>query len=160
MKYLTKMKKLIELDYRILNDFEAFNKVNTNWNIGSYLNTFFDINAALAFSKLYFPDFVDIQNCVILDFRYNEDLFKQWFTELNGEVSQVEKMCNLYELKDFFHINNNINDENKKNKVLDVFGTILKRSWEVNLKLLYPERSFKVDLFEEYESKFITLYSL
>ena len=161
MRYPNNMKTLLDINKNILIDYQDFDNVNENWNIGSYLNTFYDINSAIAFAKLYFPDFIEEKNCVILSLRYDKGIFEQWHKESKGNVSEIEKMCNLYELKDFFHINPiEFNSEEEYQKVIDVLGEVLKKSWDINLKLLYPNNQFKVVIFEEYESKFITFYSL
>lgn len=155
------MKTLLDVDKNILKDYQDFDKVNENWNIGSYLNIFYDLNAAIAFAKLYFPDFIEDRNCVILSIRYDVNVFEQWYYELKGNTSEVEKMCNLYELKDFFHINSvGYQGDDKYEKALDYLGIALKRAWEVNLDRLYPNRNFKVELFDEYGSKFITFFSI
>lgn len=75
--------------------------------------------------------------------------------EFNGNISEVEKMCNLFELKDFFHINGENNDI-----ALNEFGKVLQISWALNLNQLFPEKEFKIDIFEEYNSLFITLYQI
>ena len=52
------MKKstLINIEFELLLEFKKWEMANpNNWTIGSYLNNFYDINTALAFSKLYFP---------------------------------------------------------------------------------------------------------
>jgi hypothetical protein len=155
-----KIKTIIEIDHGILNDYLKFQSVNPNWNIGSYLNTFYDINSAIAFSKLFFPDFVEYRGCIILAFRFNQEICDKWFLELKGEISEIEKMCNLYELEDFFHINSNGYDKEKFPVILDSFGNILKKSWELNLEKLYSDRTFELQLFTEFESKYITFNSL
>jgi hypothetical protein len=155
------MKTLLDIDKNVLIDYQDFDKVNENWHIGSYLNMNYDLNAAVAFSKLFFPDFIEIEGCIILAIRYDKEVFKQWQKELKGNTSEVEKMCNLYELKDFFHIN--IKDDQNENyyeKALDYLGMSLKNSWDINLSKLYPDRKFKVEVFEEYDSKFITLFTV
>lgn len=146
-------KTLVELDLSLLDSFSAFHDANKDWNILSYLNYKYDMNAALAFSKFFFPDFTEVRGCVVISFLYNPETFESWFSELRGEVSEVEKMANLYEIKDFFHINT------PKKIDLDAFGKILKKSWEINLNALYPQKKFHVKLFEEYDSKFITFHT-
>jgi hypothetical protein len=153
------MKTLINVDSSVLIDYDEYKSVNKDWNITSYLNTFYDLNTAIAFSKFYFPDFIEVSGCIILACRYNEEIFMNWFKELKGDIVLIEKMCNLYELKDFFHINTSKYSEEEYDKSLNIFGVILKKSWEINLKSLYPNKTFHVQLFEEENSKFITIYS-
>ena len=155
MKYLNKMKTNLNLSTNILKDYTDFERANTNWNILSYLNHNYDLNTALAFSKLFFPDFIEEKGCIILSFLYNYENMEEWYEEFNGKISEVEKMCNLYELKDFFHINGENND-----LAFNELGKVLQISWALNLNRLFPEKEFKVDIFEEYNSLFITLYQI
>ena len=145
---------IINFSENLLKDYSDFEKVNDNWNMLSYLNYNFDLNAAIAFSKLYFPDFVEHEDCVILSFLFRSENFREWFEEFNGNIRETEKMCNLYEIKDFFHINSNEVDK----ETLKVFANILSTTWRINLGKLYPSKCFKIDVFEEYESLYITFY--
>ena len=150
------MKKitLINLDTTVLKEYNAFAEANTNWNMHSYVNMKYDINAAIAFGKFYFPEFIEIKNCIILKERFNNSIFEEWYNEFVGDVSKIEKMCNLYEVGDFFHINTSLADM----KQIIQFGHILKKSYEINLKLLFPNREFEVNFFEENETQYITFF--
>jgi len=64
-------------------------------------------------------------------------------------------MCNLYELKDLFHINSSDESTNKTKEL----GKILKMSWEQNLKILFPNRSIVVNLIDENDNNYITINS-
>jgi len=155
------MKTLLNVDKSILKDYSSFEMVNDKWDIGAYLNTFYDLNAAIAFSKLFYPDFVETRGCVIISMRYDRENFESWYNECQGEISEIEKMCNLYEIKDLFHINPvEFNIEEGYSRAINILGDILKKSWDINLKLLYPDKRFNVDVFEEYDSTYITLYSI
>jgi len=151
------MRSIVKLNTRLLfqySDWEESNK--GKWTIASYLNEFYDLNAALAFSKLFFPDFVEIDGCVILGFRYDPNIFKQWKEEFGEDLSSIERYCNMYDVQDYFHINHR-NDEIEVSQI-DELAMVLKASWEANCKLLYPSCSYKVDIFEEYGVKRITLF--
>jgi len=156
------MKTLIPLNLKILFEYDIWQNANpNNWNITSYLNKFYDINAALALCKLYFPDFVEIKNCIIIGFRFDEKIFEQWYEEFNGDVSSVEKYCNLYDVADYFQINTiEYESEDLYKKSIDELSNILKSAWEINLKLLYPDKKIVVEVFEEYDVKRITMYSV
>lgn len=146
---------IIEVETGLLPDYEDFEKVNDDWNIEKYLNMNYDIDAAIAFSKLYFPTFIIYKDCIILDSRFDELIFDDWFNEFNGDIEKVERMCNLYEVKDIFHIN----DSNITEEKVEELGSILKKSWELNVNKLYPDRKMKVFLFREDESLYITINS-
>jgi hypothetical protein len=157
MKKSTNKSSIINFSENILKEYSDFEKVNDNWNILSYLNYNFDTNAAIAFSKLYFPDFVEYEDCIILSVLFNLETFNEWFEELNGNIKEVEKMCNLYEVKDFFHINrgDEIDEE-----TLKIFANLLSTAWAISLNKLYPSKRFKIDTFEEYDSLYITIYQI
>jgi hypothetical protein len=152
-------KTLIEFDKSILKEYSEWKNANPdNWDINNYLNHYYDINAAIAFSKLFLPDFIIIEECVLLSFNFNKDKFYEWFNELNQDISETEKICNLYEVKDFFMINpSQYKTEQEYNYAINVFANALKMSWELNLEKLYPNRNYIVSVFEEYGNTCITL---
>lgn len=148
-------KSLVNINLNLLPDFEKFDAVNSDWNIEKYLNYNYDINSAIAFCKMYFPTFILHKDCVILENRFKLSTFNEWYDEFQGEVPLIEKMCNLYEVKDFFHLNS----ENAEEQKILEFGNILKCVWQINLNLLYPERKMLVSIFKEEDSMFITFFS-
>lgn len=153
-------KSLLDINLNLLKEYKEWADSNkNNWEITSYLNLKYDMNAAIAFSKLYFPDFIEKEGCIILGFRYDEEIFKEWYKHFNGDVSEVERICNRYELMDFFEINRNPDEKlDFYNLQIDEFANILKRSWEINCQLLFPDRKIVVDVYDEYDSTRITLY--
>ena len=156
-------KNIFKLNISLLSDYDEFLNANPdNWNIVSYLNLKYDTNAALAFSKFFFPDFVEKKGCVILDFLFDKNIFKDWFNSYKGDISRVEYMCNMYELKDYFHINDNSDDDTVYWERLFALGRVMQRAWQINLKLLYPDRKFKVVLVDDREMDmyYITFFSI
>ncbi len=110
---------------------------------------------AILFSRLYFPEFVEVNDCIILKERYHKSIFNEWFRALNGDITEVEKMYNLYEVKDLFHINDcNISEEK-----IQTLASLLSTSWEINLSILFSHRKFTVKVFQESDTTFITFYS-
>jgi hypothetical protein len=96
-------KRIFEINPDLLKDYNDIKNLNpNNWDISSYLNLKYDINAAIAFSKLYFPDFIEKENCIILGFRYNEAIFTEWYKHYKGEISEVERTCNRYDINGLF----------------------------------------------------------
>ena len=156
------MKTLVKINVSTLVDYEKWKAANLeNWDISKYLNQFYDINAALALSKLYFPDFIEVNGCVVLLQRYDEQIFNQWHREFNGVISLIEEKCNLYEVADLFHINEvEYPTSEIYNEVIAGLANALKISWELNLKHLFLDRQFKVHVYDEYGSTYITIHSL
>lgn len=154
------MKTLIDVNLSSLQEYDDWKNANTNWNIGDYINLKCKMNDAIAVGKLLFPNFIEIEGCIILEFLYDEKTFQEWFHLYDGDAKKVEYKCNLYEVMDYF--NNSIESyesDSSYNLAIDEFSKILKKSWEINLKLLFPQRNLCVDVFDEYETTRITIYT-
>lgn len=153
------MVTLIDIELNILNEYSVWENANKgNWTICSYLNQFYDANAALAFTKFFFPTFIEKKGCVILDFRYDEMIFNQWYDQFEGDVSLVEKFCNLYDVADYFHINQS-STEKRQNILIEDLAKVLEKIWQLNCNLLFPNKKLIVERFKEYGDTCITLYS-
>jgi hypothetical protein len=141
----------------LLKEFNDFKNANTNnfswWN---YVNMKSDLQTALAFAKFYYPEIVEVQGHFLLKDRYKDELFQKWKVDCGNDKTAVEKMINLYELKDFFHINVN-EDENELEQTVTL-GNILKLFWSMSFKQRFPEKIISVEIFEEWDSLFITVY--
>lgn len=62
---------------------------------------------------------------------------------------------------DYFSLNRNPDEQlDFYNKQVDEFGSVLKKSWEINCQLLFPDRKMAVEVYDEYDSTRITLYSM
>jgi len=155
------MKKLIDINPNILPEYSSMADLNpNNWDIAEYLNLKYDINAAIAFSKLYYPDFIERNGCIILGFRYDEGSFIKWFEHFEGDIPEIEKHCNAYEIMDYFSINRDTEESlDLFNEKVNELAKVLKRSWEINCQLLLPDRKIIVEVYDEYDTTRITLYS-
>jgi hypothetical protein len=153
------MATLIDIDLNVLNKYTEWENANKgNWTISSYLNQFYDVNAALAFTKFFFPTFIEKQGCVIIDFRYDEMIFNQWYDKFEGDVSLVEKYCNLYDVADYFHINQSSTEE-RQNILVEDLAKALTKVWQLNCNLLFPNKKLIVERFKEHGETCITIYS-
>lgn len=63
---------------------------------------------------------------------------------------------NLYELKDFFHIN--VNEDEDISMQIPILGDILKLFWSMSFKQRFPFRKTSVEVYEEWDSVFITVF--
>ncbi|MBL7866718.1 MAG: hypothetical protein JNM71_01735 [Flavobacterium lindanitolerans] len=153
-------KSLIDINTDLLSEYNEIKVLNPDtWEIGEYLNLKYDMNAAIAFSKLYFPDFIEKDGCIILGHRYNEQVFKQWQDYFNGDVKAIESMCNSYEVMDYFQNNRPVTESlDFYNQVIDELAKTLKKSWEINCQILFPDKKIVVEVYDEYDATRITLY--
>lgn len=156
------MKTLLNINKDILTEYNDWksNDKDKAYDIGSYLSQYYEMNAAIAFSKLYFPDFVEKDGCIILGFRYSEQIFYQWFKKFEGDIKKTEYMCNFYDVQDYF-LNNEVEYESEEIyfKAVDEFAKALKTAWEINLKILFPNRKMIVDVWVENAVTRITLFT-
>lgn len=140
----------------LVNEYSELKKANPDsFNWWSYVNMKSDLQTALGFAKLFYPEVIEVENCLILKDRYSFELYNQWKLR-NNDKTVIEKMMNLYQINDFFHINRN-QDEDEENQQI-VFAKILHHFWIQSFKERFPNRSIIVKVFEEYGELFITMY--
>lgn len=132
---------------------KILNQGSFNW--WSYINMKSDLQTALAFVKFFCPEMIEIDNCLVLKDRYVPELFNDWQSEYNDKKT-TETMTNLYEIKDFFHINRNEDEDEEKQ--YEVLGKALQYFWSRSFKEQFPDRIIKVNLFKEYGELFITVH--
>lgn len=133
------------------------NPENFSW--WNFVNLKSDLQTALGFAKFFYPDIIEIDGCFLLKDKYCPDIFKSWKKECNNNKTDIEKMMNLYEVGDFFHINKSY-DENEETQVI-ALGNTLKHLWLLSFKDRFPNRKINVKVFEEYDGAlFITVYEI
>lgn len=131
------------------------NPENFSW--WKFVNMKSDIQTALGFAKFFYPDIIEIDGCFLLKDKYSPKIFKGWKKDCNNNKTDIEKMMNLYEVGDFFHINKSYS-ENEHLEVI-ALGNTLKHLWLLSFKDRFPNRKINVKVFEEYDGAlFITVY--
>ncbi|MGG3455886.1 hypothetical protein [Paenibacillus rhizolycopersici] len=135
-------------------EYKLANPQNFSW--WNYVNIKADLQTALAFAKFYYPEIIEVDNYFLLKDKYNDDLLEKWKVSCQGDKCAVEKMMNLYELKDFFHIN--VKDDEDSSVQTPILGDILKLFWTMSFKQRFPSRNISVQVYEEWDSMFITVF--
>lgn len=100
---------------------------------------------ALAFASLFWPSFIEVRGCVILEERYDGRNFEEWWQKLGGNCSDVEAAVNHVHLWDVF----DPDDEDVPDEALAYIGEILARTWSCALREKFPDRDFRVELSDE-----------
>lgn len=128
----------------------------TWWN---FVNMKSNLDMALAFAKFFSPEILIIEGYFLLKDKFSKEIFESWKVECSGNKTNVEKMMNLYQLRDFFHINDeNIENEDEKLKAL---GKVLQFFWGMSFKNSYPDKQITVAVYEEDDGElFITVYEV
>ncbi|MBO8172807.1 MAG: hypothetical protein H0Z33_13085 [Bacillaceae bacterium] len=141
----------------LIKDYYEWKNANPgNFNWWSYINLKSDLQTALGFARFFYPDIVEIDGCIILKHRFSKKLYKEWKKECDSEKTCIEKMMNLYQLKDFFHLNTQ-DDGNLEDQV-KALGDVLKLFWSMSLKDRFPDRVFNIKVFDDNGNLFITIF--
>ena len=141
-----------ELDLSLLPIFQRYKQENESWipdfNLWSYLNLRGDHDLAAAFSKLFWPDFTEVDGCVFLAQQYDSETFKGWKERLGGNKSAIEGMINHVHISDLFL---NSPKEVKDSKGLDEYiAKILMVCWKHALQEQFPGKQFVFSLDGDY----------
>lgn len=141
----------------IIGEYVEWKKANENkfswWN---YVNLKADLKTALAFAKFFSPELIQYKGCIILKDKFNKENFDLWQAECNFQKTDIEKIVNLYEVADFFHINTGADDN--YNEQLYALGQVLKYYWSISFKEQFPNNNIVVEVFTEFDDIFITVY--
>lgn len=145
-------------DENIINEFTQWKKANPdNFTWWSYINMKSDLKTALGFAKFFYPEVIEVDGCFLLKDKYDEVIYGKWQQECNNNKTIIEKMINLYEIRDFFHINTEF-DENEDEQIA-ALSDVLRLFWGMSFKNRYPEKEIIIDVFEEYGGEmFITVF--
>lgn len=97
---------------------------------------------AVAFSYLFWPSFVEVEGCVLLEERYEPSNFREWWERLSGDVPRVEEVINHVHLWDLFYGD----DGWLPDGALAELARVMAHCWMCALREAYPSRSFDVRL--------------
>lgn len=92
--------------------------------------------------RIFFPDFVVVENGVFLERNYNGDAFLSWLEIFGGDLHAVERMINHTHLYDLF-------DgcvEEVDDRVFEQLAEVLVFSWKLILENKFPDRRFDVKI--------------
>jgi hypothetical protein len=94
---------------------------------------------AIAMASLFWPTFVDVDGCVLLDRTSGSSSFQGWREKLKDD-RDVEAMLNHVHLWDLF----DPDGEGVPNETMDELANIIAKCWLAALKDQFPERTFDV----------------
>lgn len=142
----------------IVQEYIAWHRANPNnftwWN---YINMKADIKTALGFAKFFYPDIIEEDGCIFIKDCFNIEKYGQWKEICGSDKSTLEKAMNSYELKDFFHINTDYED-NYIDEQIQALGNVLRQFWTLSFKERFPTRNIIVDIVEDDEALYITVF--
>ena len=69
---------------------------NPKFTLWDFINYKSDFDLAFAFCRLFFPEFIQVDGCVLLAEKYEPENFKEWKNNLNGNRRQLERDLESY----------------------------------------------------------------
>jgi hypothetical protein len=108
----------------------------------SFLTHRVGLGGAVVVARLLWPQFSDIEGCVVIDGLRTESEVKNWLESTNGDVSRTESILNTLHLWDVFP-NDSLSDVEVA--ALDELGNVLVASWRAALAEAFPGRAFRVE---------------
>lgn len=123
----------------VLNKFrEDFNNAELNfWDFIKYKS---NVDLGFAFCKLFFPEFVQVDECVFLAEMYNSQAYQDWREKFGGDRMQLESIINHVHIYDLFEADEESDDLDEK--VWDGIAKYLVKSWMFALNEMFPDREF------------------
>jgi len=97
---------------------------------------------ALIICGLLFPVFVEEEGGVFLDGRFEQENFRRWSKQLNGVISDIERLINHVHVYDIFAGCS----EDVPEEVFDKLSKIIGFCWDIALKSKFPDKKFKVEV--------------
>lgn len=115
------------------------------WNNGkgidleSWIRTVGRYDHAIGYSAIFWPDFVEYDDCVFRS-PMPEASYKKWQDTLGNDKSAIEAVANHEHILDLF-----VNSEFRPSRdVVLHIGSTLKTTWSCKLKMDFPRRRFEV----------------
>jgi hypothetical protein len=110
--------------------------------IWDYLRYRCDIDLAATFGTLFWPSFVEINGCIVLEERSSEEQVAQWLDHFAGDRMQTELMVNHTHVYDLFP---GTGDEATDAALSAFLAHVLERTWACALREAYPEADFSIE---------------
>lgn len=146
------------LDAALLPDFtELKSQASWNYSFKNYIETRGSFELAAAFAKLFWPDLIEYRGCVLRADGFSEQSFDEWWQQAKGNRTTIERVLNLLHVRELVPSDTSDLDES----VYRYLGQTLAAMWACRVKLLFPSRSFIVqveDLDEEGNAAAPTVY--
>lgn len=134
----------------MLHDFEMFKAEfgNSEFSLWDYLNYRGDFELAAAFCNLFYPEFIEVEGCVLLAEQAKRYNFAEWKQKLKGDREKIEAMINHVHVYDLFL---NSSKEGINPQTYEHIGRTLLKCWSCALRETFPDKHFQFDYATEPE---------
>jgi hypothetical protein len=133
-----------------MTDFDKLIPELSSWNNGKGINAYAWINSignyehAIGYSTLFWPDFIEFEDCVFQAEPFNEITVRNCLKQTSGNKQATEKVINHLHL---YYLFPNINEPTVEQVIY--LAELLKQIWECKLQRDFPARRFTVDIFDD-----------
>jgi hypothetical protein len=155
-------------DEILIPDLIEWRKLNgKDFTIDDWIANEGNIKFTIAYSLLFWPEFIEYDECVILKNRFDSNNFENWKnTQYIENYAQIESVLNHIHILDLYG-NEEIKDEINYEQIV-FLGNKLCEIYSAKLKLDFPEKNFVfnfncnevLEAFDEYEITFYQQKSL
>lgn len=140
------------LNAELLPTFMESKRENESWipdfDIWDYLSLSANADLAAAFFKLFWPDFVEIDGCIILGHNYSVEGFARWLKHYHGDKAKVEAMVNHVHILDLFP--SSPKEDEHKEELHEFLARAFTLSWKAALRAAFPGKRFVFTLTHGY----------
>jgi hypothetical protein len=127
------------LDLALLPDFSDLRRrASWEYSIINYIESRGTFELAVAFAKLFWPEFVVRRDCVIRASGLTDEVFESWWVRTGGDKVAVERVLNLLHVRELVPSNVTPLDDS----VYRYLGETLADMWAHRVEALFPERRF------------------
>ncbi|HEX6807354.1 MAG TPA: hypothetical protein VF118_05160 [Gemmatimonadaceae bacterium] len=138
-----------QLDVELLPDFvELKSRANWDYSLMNYIESRGSFELAVAFAKLFWPDFTEYRGCIVRADGFSKHNFDEWWERANGDRTKVERVLNLLHVRELVPSDTSALDES----VYRYLGETLAAMWASRVRLLFPSRALIVR-YEESDEK-------
>jgi hypothetical protein len=130
----------LKLDTSLLPQYQEFRSDDPGLSLWNYLAMVGRYEIAAALSKLFWPDFVEVDGCILLAEQFELQNFKDWQKELLGDRQKIESLINHVHIWDLF-----LNDPRQDYQLAlhEHLAKMLTICWKHALKEAFPDKEFE-----------------
>jgi hypothetical protein len=114
-----------------------------------------DMALLVAFSRIFWPRFVEARGCVLWDRAYEESNFNVWQENLSGDNQRIEATLN--QLRVWQVVESEDTDEDWQ--ALEFIAACIAKSWRAALRAEFPDRAFDVRIINSEDGPIVTFSS-
>ncbi|MFD9411014.1 hypothetical protein ACFWBN_28870 [Streptomyces sp. NPDC059989] len=111
-----------------------------------------DLGVLVAFSRILWPRFIEVGDCVLWDRVYEESNFNLWRDSLSGDTRKIEATLNQLRVWQIVE-SEDVGDDRE---AMEFLAACIVKSWKSALRAKFPGRSFDVRILDSEDGPIVT----